>query len=111
MRTKKRNKPCQHYRVVKTKKGKVRKLINRGVKRKASTSLPYVRGIIKNKVSENKFFSDSYRREQKKLEEEMRLKERDDIERRLADYKRKVAENNLAIERLNKKYFPKNPWP
>ena len=32
---KRRSKPCQHYRSIKTKKGKVRKLINKGVRRVA----------------------------------------------------------------------------
>ena len=99
----------QHYRIIKTKQGRRRILVNRGVKRKrySDTQYKYSRGVIKNKRQENISLASEYGRLQTRRNQED-FGKRIAIDNRLSNIKRRVASNSEDIDHLNKTFFPKN---
>ena len=106
-----RSRPRQHKRRLKS--GKVI-TVNKGKKYKRKrfneNQYKYVTGIIKNKRQENVILARQHNKLENKIDEGViPFRKRIVLRERLGTIKREIAENSMDVDRLNKKYFPKNP--
>ena len=112
----KRRRPKQHYRRIRTKRGIKIKLINKGIKgrkvKRSRYSIPdykYSRGVIKIKRDENVALAREIGRHKAQLNSSLFNSEKIRHQNEINKLKRELTSNSVDIDKINKKFFPKNP--
>jgi len=105
----KRKRPRAHYRIIKTKKGKKRILVNKKVRRRREPNYAYATGVINTKREENQALAREVARHRVLRDSATFGSERIRHENQINKIKREIASNGEDIDQLNKRIFPKNP--
>lgn len=115
----KRSRPRQHTRIIKTKKGRKKIVINRGIKSRKNKvkrkrlsqpydynpeQVKYVQGIINNKTQSNIRLGSSARKAREDLLDADTIREKTFLDEKLTSIRKEVAGNNQSINRLQKTY-------
>jgi hypothetical protein len=79
------------------------------IKRYPTSKYKYVRGVIKNKRSENIAIASEIGRYKARRDLAKTKSERMRNQIQIDKLKKELAENSIDIDMLNKKFFPKNP--